>query len=120
MVRMKSAAHLQSADHLQARASELVEAARAFQSAAEARRSHAGAPDALSSLEEALQVLSAAWYQLGADAWQVDAPTREEEVRLVGALHDVAAAFARCARSCREARATATPLIDRYPSRQAA
>lgn len=109
-----------TADDLRHRASELVEAARDLQSAAEARRSHAGAPDALSSLEEALQVLSAAWYQLGADAWQADAPTREEEVRLVGALHDVAAAFARCARSCREARAIATPLIDRHPAQRAA
>jgi hypothetical protein len=29
--------------------------------------SHAGAPDSLDALEEALQVLSAAWYELAAD-----------------------------------------------------
>jgi hypothetical protein len=75
----------------------------------------------LASLEESLQVLSGAWYGLAADAGRFaerrrcpDAaprpengvPSREREVRLMGTLHDVAAAFARCARVCRNARST--------------
>lgn len=69
-------------------------------------------------------MLSAAWYQLAADAspgiverrrgrssegpsWpQVDGLTREQEIRVMGALHDVAAALAHCARACREGRST--------------
>ena len=76
----------------------------------------------LEALEEALQALSAAWYQLaagrvagnrraatfacvGSPSWpRVDGLTREEEVRLIGTLHDVGAAFARCARACRHGR----------------
>jgi hypothetical protein len=116
---------------LSRRASELVEGARRFQSAAAQPGCHIGAPDALGSLEEALQVLSAAWYQLAADA----APgmsarrhgageparsraarhglSREAEVRLVGALHDVASGLARSARTCRDGRLVATPIIAR-------
>lgn len=89
------------------------------------------APDSLASLQEALQVLSAAWYRLAADAVPTvlersSAPgmdsgasrrgghlSREQEVRLIGALHDVAAAFARCARACRDGRSTITPVIAR-------
>ena len=113
------------------RASELVDAARAFHASAERPGSHVAAPDVLESLEEALQVLSAAWYQLAADASpgiverrcgrgseassrpRVDGLSREQEVRLMGTLHDVAAAFARCARACRDGRSTATPIIAR-------
>jgi hypothetical protein len=122
---------MNTADVLYARASELVEAARVFHAAAERPGCHATAPDSLASLEEALQVLSAAWYQLAADAspgiverrrgrgseareWpRVDGVSREHEVRLMGTLHDVAAAFARCARACREGRSTVTPIIAR-------
>ena len=43
----------------------------------------------------------------------VDRLSREQEVRLVGTLHDVAAAFARCARACRDGRAAVTPVIVR-------
>ena len=53
---------------LQERASELAEAARTFQIAAGQPDSHAGARGSLEALEEALQALSAAWYQLAADA----------------------------------------------------
>ena len=113
------------------RASELAEAARTFHTAAAEPGSHAGAPASLQSLEEALQVLSAAWYQLAADAspgiverrggraseslsWpHVDGLSREDEVRLTGTLHDVGAAFARCARACREGRSRVTPVIAR-------
>jgi hypothetical protein len=53
---------MKTADDLHNRAAELAEAARAFQAAAEQPGSHAGALDALESLEEALQVLSGAWF----------------------------------------------------------
>jgi hypothetical protein len=107
---------MNSASHLQHRASELVEAARSFQGAAEAPASHAAAPDTLAALEEALQVLSASWYQLAADAAQGIAQeglSREREAQLVGTLHDIAAAFASCARACRVGRSTAAPIIAR-------
>jgi hypothetical protein len=94
--------------------SAVVEAARAFHRAAEARGSHRAAPEHLASQQEALRVLSAAWYRLAADA---DAPrsdlSREQEVKLIGALHDVAAAFARCARACHEGEATVASVIAR-------
>jgi hypothetical protein len=103
-------------DPLHDPASALVEAAQAFHHAAEHRGSHTAAPASLEDLQEALQVLSAAWYRLAADAssWSLgDGLSREQEVRLMGALHDVAAAFARCARACREGRSTVTPVIAR-------
>jgi hypothetical protein len=116
-------------NRLDDRAAELVETARTFQAAAQRPGSHAGAPDALESLEEALQVLSAAWYQLAADAspgivarrrvrgseagsWpRVDGLSRAQEVHLMATLHDVAASFARCARACRDGRSTVTPIL---------
>ena len=122
---------MNSTDSLQQHASELLAAARDFQSAAGEPGSHAAAPTSLASLEDALQALSAAWYQLAADAspgiverWRrrgsetpewpaVEGLSREQELRLMGAMHDVAAAFARCARVCREGRSTVTPAIDR-------
>jgi PAS domain-containing protein len=122
---------MNTADLLHHRASELVRAARAFHACAEEPGSHAAAPDSLATLEEALQVLSAAWYQLAADASPViveqrrgqgseapswrrfDGVSREQEVCLMGTLHDVAAAFARCARACRDGRSTVTPIIAR-------
>jgi hypothetical protein len=120
---------MNTADRLHHRASELVEAAQAFHACAEEPGSHAAAPDSLATLEEALQVLSAAWYQLAADASpgiveqrrgrgseprsgrRFDGVPRTQEVRLMGALHDVAAAFARCARACRDGRTTVAPII---------
>jgi hypothetical protein len=90
-------AGMDASESLRDRAGELVEAARAFHAAAERPRAYMAAPDALESLEEALQVLSGAWHQLAAAA----APG-------AGPLHDVAAALARCAHACRERRATAT------------
>jgi len=118
-------------EDLSRRASELLEDARRFQSAAAQPGCHITVPDALGSLEEALQVLSAAWYQLAADAspgiverrrnrgseapspLRGDRLSREQEVLLIGTLHDVAAGFARCARACREGRSTVTPIIGR-------
>jgi hypothetical protein len=118
-------------DPLHDPASALVEGAQAFHRAAEHRGSHMAAPASLEFLQEALQVLSAAWYRLAADAsagiverelprgvaagsWpHGDGLSREQEVQLMGALHDIAAAFARCARACREGRSTVTPVIAR-------
>ena len=110
-------------------AGELLDGARAFEAAAEQPGSHMAAPASLERLEETLRLLSAAWYQLAADASpliierrlgsdsnvtsrpRVDGLSHEQEARLVGSLHDVAAAFARCARSCREGRSTVAPII---------
>jgi hypothetical protein len=122
---------MNTAERLYDCASGLVEAARDFQAAAEQPGSHSAASDTLASLEEVLQALSAAWYRLAADASpgvverrgrrapgaqspaRVDGLSREQEVRLVGTLHDVAAAFARCARACRVGRSTIRPIIAR-------
>jgi hypothetical protein len=119
------------ASHLHDRASDLVEAAQGFEAAAEEPTSHAAAPDALAALEEALQVLSAAWYLLAADASpgsagrrrargreprshdSRDGLSREQEAHLMATLHDIAAAFASCARACRDGRSTAAPIIGR-------
>jgi hypothetical protein len=93
---------------------QILEAAEAFDRAAEARGSHRSAPDSLASLHEALQTLSAAWYRMAADAATSASPgdlTREEEVRVIGTLQDVAAAFSRCARACRDGRSTLEPTI---------
>jgi hypothetical protein len=59
---------MNSASLIHDRASDVVEAARGFQEATEESASHAAAPDSLAALEEALQVLSAAWYRIAADA----------------------------------------------------
>jgi hypothetical protein len=112
---------MRTADPLHRRAAELVEAARAFHTEAGQPESHAAAVESLASLEEALQVLSGAWYQLAADASSGIVErrhrrglSREQEVRLMSTLHDVGAAFARCARTCREGRSTVAPIIARH------
>jgi len=92
--------------------SELLEAAQRFRTAVQEPGGHVAVADALESLEETLQVLSAAWYQLAGDA-AINGSSRELEVQLVGTLHDVAAVFARCARTCREGRSTVTRIIAR-------
>ena len=112
-------------------AAELADAARNFHTAAGRPGAHAAAPDSLALLEDTLQALSGAWYQLAADAspgivsrrvgrgsragrWpNVEGLSREQEVRLMGALHEVGAAFARCARVCRESRTAVGPLVAR-------
>jgi hypothetical protein len=118
-------------DRLDQCAAELADAARKFRSAAGRPGACAAAPDSLASLEDALQALSGACYQLAADAApgivarrvgngtraggrpDVDELSREQEARLMGALHDVAAAFARCARQCREGRTAVGLLVAR-------
>jgi hypothetical protein len=122
---------MEPGEDLSRRASELLEDARRFQSAAAQPGCLIAVPEALGALEEALQVLSAAWYQLAADASarvverrlgdrseavappQHDGLSREREVRLMGALHDVAAGFARCANACRQGRSGMTAMIAR-------
>lgn len=124
-------AGMNTASPLHHRTSELVEAARAVREAAELPSSYTAAPDSLASLGEALQILSTAWYQLAAHAspgiaerrrgrgseaplWPaVGGLSREQEVHLMATLHDVAAAFSRCARVCREGRSAVSPLIAR-------
>lgn len=95
--------------------STLLDAAHGFHHAAEIPGSHTGAPESLASLQEALQVLSAAWYRVAADAVPMERRksdlSREQEVTLIAALHDVAAAFARGARACRKGRAVAGALL---------
>lgn len=112
---------MKTADPLHHGAAELVEAARAFHTDAGQPGSHAAGVDSLASLEEALQVLSAGWYQLAADASSGIVErrhgrglSREQAVCLMATLHDVAAAFASCARACREGRSTVTPIIARH------
>jgi hypothetical protein len=102
-----------STDQLDNVASALLDGAHAFSRAAEQQGSHLAAPVALDTLQEALQILSAAWYRLAADAVPGDGLSREQEVRLRGVLHDVAAAFARCARACRDGQSTVTPIVSR-------
>jgi hypothetical protein len=102
-----------SQDQLGNKASALVDGAEAFRRAAEQHGSHLAAPAALDSLHEVLQLLSTACYRLAADAAPGEGLSREQEVRLTGALHDVAAAFARCARACRQGGSTLTPIISR-------
>ena len=55
-------------DRLDQCAADLADAARNFHTAAGRHGAHAAAPGALASLEDALQALSGAWYQLAADA----------------------------------------------------
>lgn len=102
---------MSSADHIGDHAFVLLDAARSIHETAGEPGSSAEATEVLARLEAALQLLSSGWYQVAADA----APTsvsREQEVRLKGALHDVAAACARTARVCRDARPALQPLID--------
>ena len=120
---------MNSMEPLHDNAAELIKAAQAFHSAACQPGILGAAPLSLARTEEALQLLSGAWYQLAAhaspgiparrhegrldaSAWpRVGGVSREQEVLLIGTLHDVAAAFARCARECRDGRSDVTPLI---------
>jgi hypothetical protein len=81
------------------------------------------APESLALLREELQLLSAEWYRLAGDLRERSHAcelSREQEIRLVGALHDVAAALARCARACREGEQTITPIMSRLRLEQLA
>jgi hypothetical protein len=127
-----------SRNALSSRAAALLDAAEAFHRAAETAGSHNGAAESLGAAQTALRVLSAAWYRVAADAvpslherepvrdlpGQVPSPasglSREQEVLLVGALHDAAAAFAKCARECRDSEATVAAIIERGLARKRA
>jgi hypothetical protein len=103
---------MNSMDPLHDKAAELIKAAQAFHSAADQTGIRPAVPLSLARTEEALQLLSGAWYQLAADASpEIDGLSHEQEVRLIATLHDVAAAFARCARTCREGRLAVTPVL---------
>jgi hypothetical protein len=128
MHRMNSMAPLQD------KAAELIKAAQDFHAAADQPGIRPAVPVSLARTEEALQLLSGAWYQLAADASpgiatssrqpgardarppRTDGLSHEEEVRLIAALQDVAAAFALCARTCRDGRLAVTPVIKRRGS----
>jgi hypothetical protein len=104
---------MNSMDPLHDKAAELIKAAQAFHSAADQTGIRPAVPLSLARTEEALQLLSGAWYQLAGDAKpsEIDSLSYEQEVRLTATLHDVAAAFARCARTCREGRLAVTPVL---------
>lgn len=120
---------MNSTEAVHAESAELVKAARAFRAAASQPGAHAAAPLYLAQTEEALTLLSGAWYQLAADAvpgittrwrrrntpdmasFQPEGLSHEQEVSLVATLHDVAAAFARCARACRDGRLVSTRVL---------
>jgi hypothetical protein len=118
---------MNSTSQLRSCALEVVSAARRFDAAAQAPESHRGAPASLAALEDAFQLLSAAWYRLAADAApdlaerrqgtsehaaRPDRLSHEQEVRVLATLHDIAAAFARTARTCRTGRSRIEPIIE--------
>jgi hypothetical protein len=104
---------MNTADRLYDQAAGVLNVARRFHTAAGEPDAHLAAPESLDALEEALTALSGAWYQLAADSSrQGDALSREQQVVLLGTMHDVAAALARAARVCRDARTRVTPLVD--------
>jgi hypothetical protein len=105
---------MNSGPHPDSHARDLLNAARAFQTATGKSESARVVPAALGSLEKAVQALSASWYQLAANA-----PLAGEQMIYLIALHDVAAAFDRCAQACRDARSTVAPLIARTTTAQA-
>jgi hypothetical protein len=102
---------MNSPDPLHQSAAGLMKAAQAFHSAADLTATRPDVPLSLARTEEALQLLSGAWYQLAAEASGVDGLSREQQTHLIATLHDVAAALARCARSCREGRVAVTPVL---------
>lgn len=132
---MSSAAPDSHRTNLLDHAEELLEAANAFQSAAGEPLSSTSTAAALERLEEVLLALSASCRDIAADAapaivkrWDRPAdraqPRRidrglshERGVQLVSTLHDIAAAFGHCARSCREGRTVVAPLLEKSASR---
>jgi hypothetical protein len=108
---------MNTAAELHDRARHLSRVARDLQTAAALPESSLAAPATMTSLEEALRAISAGWYQLAADAASsVAGLSRERQVHLTATLHDLAAAFAGCARECRKARSTAEPMIGVHTS----
>jgi hypothetical protein len=103
---------MNTADRLYDQAAGVLNVARRFHTAAGEPDAHLAAPESLDVLEEALTALSGAWYQLAASSRNGDALSREQQVVLLGTLHDVAAALARAARVCRDARTTVRPLVE--------
>jgi hypothetical protein len=112
-----------SFESVEENAYELVEQARVLLEASGQTGSSEGVGGALASSEEALQLLSATWYRLAADTSTAVtegdlALSREQEASLLATLHEVAGAFARCARECRRARSTAGRLLEKRAQRE--
>lgn len=109
---------MNSTDALHDHAAHLMDAARAFQTAAAQPGRPDAAPLSLARTAEALQLLSGSWYRLAADALPEighgDDLSHEQAVRLIATFHDVAAALARCARVCREARPAIADRVTRH------
>ena len=113
--------------HLKQPADDLLSAARALGNAAEAPGASAALGAVVPRLQETLRVVSASLYTLADDAVpafaerrrlgpgvQVDhaaGMSREQEVRVVSTIHDLAATFSRCAGSCDAVREIAVPMI---------
>jgi hypothetical protein len=107
---------MNSTDPLHDHAAQLIDAARAFHAAAGQPGRPRAAPLSLARTEEALRVLSGSWYQLAANAvpgiGQVEGLSHEQEAHLIATFHDVAAALARSARVCRDARPVIASAIE--------
>lgn len=104
---------MEARDRIDRCASDLFDCAWAFHHAAGGRGSSNAAPVALTRLEEALGALSAGWYEVSADP-AARTLSHEQRKLLAGTLQDIAAAFAQCARRCRQARGD-LELLNRPP-----
>ena len=127
---------MNSMDPLHDQAAELIKAAQAFHSAADQTGIRRAAPLSLARTEEALQLLSGAWYQLAGDASpgiasrsrqlgerdadpsEIDNLSHEQEVRLIATLHEerwplhpFRRAGAPAETACRVIRAAAKPRM---------
>jgi hypothetical protein len=113
---------MSAAHQLRVQAADLAARANDLHATSAVPESWPAVPDLLADLEQMLRVLSASSYELAAGAapavskfrlWlNPRAPTasvqaglsRQHEVQLISALHDVAAEFNACAKSCHKAR----------------
>lgn len=113
----------QNANLLRDRSGAMLVIAREFGEAASRRGCAEAIPEAIGRMEEVLRILSRSWIELGVDAVPevierragarvVGGPlSREQESRLLTALHDAASELNRAARVCRGARTVVSPLI---------
>jgi hypothetical protein len=103
---------MNSMNPLHDNAAELIKAAQSFHSAASQPGILGAAPLSLARTEEALQLLSGAWYQLAADSSGVDRLSHEQEARLTATLQVGGHA---CARRMRQRRGDRVPAHARDP-----
>lgn len=123
----------ESVNRLYDGACDLLEAARDIEAAAASSGASEAVPATLGTLEETLQVLSASFYQLAADAASGVSARRnrerqgaqerarppsglahERERELMATLHNAACGLARAARVCRDAREGVAPRLTRH------